>query len=124
MTKPKRQQPERALHKLVADYLDLALTPASFWFPIPNGAKLSKITGAMLKRTKQIKAGVPDICIVNDGRACFLELKSKRGTATENQFDTAYALAGAGAVVAMCKTLDQVKNALKDWGIPLKVVRL
>lgn len=117
---PKRQQPERALHKLVADYLDLALTPASFWFPIPNGPRLSRVTAAMMKRTKQVKKGVPDDCVVHRGIAHFIELKSAKGRATESQWEAAAGLAKAGAFVAFCKSLDEVKNALKDWGIPVK----
>lgn len=118
--KAKRRQPERALHKQVADYLDLALTGESFWFPVPNGPKLSAITAAMLKRTKQIKAGVPDICIISRGGAYFIELKAPKGRATASQWSAATLLASAGADVMMCDSLDKVRDALAWWKIPVR----
>lgn len=119
----KQGSPERSLHKLVADYLDLALPGDAFWFPIPNGTFIaSPIYRAMLARTKQIKAGVPDLGIVYR-RPIFIELKDKYRDLSEEQERVHVLLTGAGAVVAICRSLPEVKAFLSQL-IPLKEVRV
>ena len=125
----KPQQHERGLHHAVADYLDLALPNDCFWYPIPNGANFDKFRGIVLKHTKQVKAGMPDIGLVLSsgkatGRAAFIELKTEANDTTEAQDMVGSQLTRAGAFVMVCRTVEQVRDFLEVLGVKLKPVRL
>lgn len=120
--KGKRRQPERNLHQAVGDYLDMCLDRQfADWFPIPNGAHMgSPRHAAMMKRTKQLRPGVPDICVVTSGRAIFIELKAEHGRMSAEQELVADSLMLAGAVVRVCRSVDQVREFLGMLQVPLR----
>lgn len=118
--KQRRRQPERNLHAAVASYLDNCLPPTAFWYPVPNGAHMKGQHAAMMSRTGQLKAGVPDICVVYLRRAVFIELKSAKGVLSDEQKRVHGQLTLAGAVVAVCRSLGDVMGFLMTLQIPLK----
>jgi hypothetical protein len=61
--------------------------------------------------------GTPDLLIVADGKAYFLELKSAGGRVTDEQRACHCALRGAGATVAVATGVDAAIAQLKDWGL-------
>ncbi len=78
-----------------------------------------------------VMPGMPDWCIIDGGRAGFIELKTRgwrakrerRGAYTLHelrQIETHNRLKRAGAWVAVCETLDEVKEALREHGVPLR----
>ena len=67
---------EHQVQKAIAQYLDLR---GVCYFAIPNGGKRNLITATKLK-AEGVKAGVPDICVLNDGRVFFLEVKRPAST--------------------------------------------
>lgn len=109
---------EAALHRQVAKFLDAALCPEVFWTTIPAGGG-GKVRGAHLK-VCGYKAGTPDILIVHNGGAYWLELKTKKGRVSEAQDQVMDWLADAWSPVAVARSLDDVQDAVLRWGIPLR----
>lgn len=110
---------EADIHKQVARWLDVALTPASWWTTIPLGGG-GVIRGAHLKRSGA-KKGSPDILIIHDGRALFIELKAAKGRVSDEQGECHQAIWSAGAVVVICRSVDDVRRALLAFGAPVRV---
>lgn len=107
-----KDQPERRLHRQVADYLDLALPQSAFWWPTPNASKRTPAQAANMKRAKEFRAGVPDIMICHKGRLICVELKAAKGRLSPAQVETHERLTLSGAVVCVCRSLDDVINIL------------
>ncbi len=108
---------ELTLHKAVAQYLTAAL-PDNAWFttfPLGGGGRLH---GARIK-AMGTRRGTPDVLVVIDGKAIFLELKSDKGSVSPAQRETIAALRRAGAAVFVCRSLADVHLNLAGW-IPLK----
>ena len=110
---------EAQLHKAVAQYLDLALPADAVWHHSPMGGKRPKGEAGKLK-SMGARAGWPDITIIWQGRAYFIELKVGDRTLSVAQMDTIGQLRRAGAEVALSRSLAVVTNILTAWGIPLK----
>ena len=64
-------------------------------------------------------SGIPDICLIYRGRAIFIELKTQRGAVKVNQRFVHDRLTLAGAVVAVCRSLDDVVGLLEPM-MPLR----
>jgi hypothetical protein len=114
----KRATPEQDFHKMVAEYLDLVLTPETFWTTIPLGGG-GRLRGAVLKGMG-VKAGVPDILLVHRERAFFIELKSARGRMSDAQIETGIKLSIAGGRTFLCRSIDDIRDALNWFGIPTR----
>lgn len=103
---------ERALQSAVFDFLRVALPRDAVAFSVPNGdGRVTTMPGAL--------AGVPDICIIHNQRAIFIELKAPKGRVEPHQRDVHMRLAAAGAVVAVCRSLIEVEEFL-SMVVPLK----
>jgi len=109
---------ERQLQSAVADWLALALPPDAFFSSIGHGGG-GKVRGALLKRTG-LKAGVPDLLVIADGRARFIELKTAKGRLSPAQREAHDALVRAGALVAVCRSIEDVAAQISAWGIPTR----
>jgi hypothetical protein len=109
---------EAALHKSVAQYLALALGPHTWWTTFPLGGG-GFVRGAKLKASGA-KKGTPDVLIVHEGRARWIELKAAKGRVSPAQKETAHALINAGSDVFVARSLDDVTHALVVWAIPVK----
>ncbi len=103
---------EADLHKLVADYLDLALIPPTWWSTFPAD-------GASRRGRIGLKLGVPDILIIHEGRAHWIELKTARGRVRAQQHELHEALRAAGCFCATCLSLEEVNIVLCNWCLPL-----
>lgn len=113
------RRPEQLLHQAVARYLDLALPADSWWTTIPLGGG-GRLRGAILNGMGA-KKGAPDIFIVYEGRAHFIELKAKRGALTDAQIACHKAIMDAFCpVVRVCRSIGEVEAVLKYWNIPVR----
>lgn len=101
----KRQQPERQLQDALCKWLDKALPSGTWYSAIPGGNR-------SVTTTPGYRSGTPDIMILHDGRAIFLELKASRKTATKHQRDVHAELTVAGAIVATVRSLNDAYNFL------------
>jgi VRR-NUC domain len=111
---------EVSLHKIVAEWLDLALTEESWYTTFPLGSG-GLIRGAQLK-ARGTKRGTPDILLVHQSQAYFIELKTRTGKLSAAQTDCHDDLVRAGARVATCRSIKDVAVALKEWRIPFRIL--
>jgi hypothetical protein len=105
---------------MVADYLDLAIAPPSFWTTFPSGGG-GKARGGQLK-ARGLKAGVPDILIIkgDTGQAYWAELKTEKGKLSDAQVAAINVLGAAGCRVAVIRSVDAMQKALTHWGFTLR----
>jgi len=106
---------EHALQAAIVEHVKLRLAPGVFVFAVPNGGLRHAIAGARLKR-EGVKAGVPDLALVIEGRAHFLELKTERGRLTREQVQRRHEIEAAGGTWACAKGLDAALSQLSEWG--------
>jgi len=110
---------EHQVQKAIAQYLDMR---GVCWFAVPNGGQRNKIVAAKLK-SEGVKAGVPDICVIHDGMAYFLEVKkpktadSGKGTLSKVQKEFIAKIKEAGGEVAVVYSVADVIEACIDWNI-------
>lgn len=114
----RRHAPEQALQRAVGELLNFCLGGVAWWTHFPAGGG-GTMRGRILKGLG-LKPGVPDILILDAGRAYWLELKAKRGWVNPIQRACHNAIGRAGCPVAVIKDIDQVLPQLKTWGIALK----
>lgn len=108
---------EDALQTAVMRYLDLQGPRYGFTaLHVPNGGKRNPREGARLK-AMGVKAGVPDILILKDGRADWIELKAGDGRISPAQRERHCELVERGCRIIVCRSLGEVIVALHAWGI-------
>lgn len=113
----KKNFAERALHLRCHEYLTYAMPRDAFWFHPTSEGKRTPREGAMLKRLGAI-AGIPDLIIFWNGFAFGIELKSEDGRITPAQRATHEAMGRAGVRIRVCRSVNEVSDALTAWGIP------
>ena len=111
-----RRRPEQALQRSVVEHLQWRARPNIWWTHIPLGGARSKIEAAIFKGLG-VRRGAPDLLIVIDGRACFLELKAPGGRVTAAQHECHAALRAAGAEVVVATDIDAALAALERWDV-------
>ena len=118
---------EFALHCAVANFLNAVLLPEArlastesdvAWTTFPAGGG-GKARGGKLKRLG-LKAGWPDIQLVWRGRFYGIELKQAKGRLSTDQVSTHRKLCHAGAWIVTCRSIEEVGDALRAWGIPTR----
>lgn len=114
-SKQKRDRPEAALQRAICEHLRLIGTPGMIYFSLPNEGKRSPSAGLELKRMG-LRPGAADLCIVINGRAHFMELKSAKGSQSEAQKVFAEDCSLAGCPYAVVKSIDAAKQILSVWG--------
>lgn len=107
---------EDQVQRGILAYLANALPPEAFCTavnPVPGK------TPAAAGRSKALGmvAGVPDLLIVYDGRALFIEVKRPGGRLSEAQGRVHALLWKAGAAVAVCSSVEDVEHVVREWGI-------
>lgn len=96
---------ERGLQQSIFDFLRIALPTDAVCFSVPNGdGRMTTMPGAL--------PGVPDVCVVYKGRAIFIELKTKTGAVRLSQRHIHDRLTMAGAVVTVCRSVEDVATFL------------
>lgn len=105
---------ELSLHTSVARYLRLVLGDKFFWTTIPAGGG-GLVRGKQLK-DKGYKAGVPDILLVKESRAYWIEIKVGKGTLSSKQKTLLPVLERNGMPTAVCRDIYEVEDVLKKWG--------
>lgn len=114
-----RRHDEDDLQRAVMVFLDWSLPPDAVAFAVPNGGKRGKREAARM-RGMGVKAGIPDICVIHSGRVAFIELKARRGVMSPAQKDMTRRLVYCRTAVFMCKSVDEVDEALRTVGVQLR----
>jgi hypothetical protein len=113
----KRKSPEHKFQIEVLDYLNAFGRRDLYWFAIPNG-ELRHINVALRLKAEGVKPGTPDICIMlEDGRSAWLELKAKKGRASDEQLGFGARCSRLGHKWACCKTMSEVLDVLNMWRV-------
>ncbi|MGE0660439.1 MAG: hypothetical protein AB7O63_13150 [Reyranellaceae bacterium] len=117
---------ERELHAAVAQYLRLALRPPTVWSTIGHGGGGLE-RGRMLQRLG-LRPGLPDVIVLHPTATCIegcrrtivvgLELKTEAGRQSQAQRSVESDFTAAGAAYALCRSLDDVADALARAGVP------
>jgi hypothetical protein len=116
--KKRREQPEAALQKAVAQFLKAALGKGVMWRMIENRPR-SKIAGAAQKK-RGIEAGTPDVLLWAYDFFGAIELKSGRGSLSSAQKKFRDEFLEAGGMHDVCRSVGEVECALLNWRLPLK----
>jgi hypothetical protein len=112
--KPRRRQPEAALHAAVCEHLRLRAKPDVLWLHAANGERRDKITGAKLKRMG-VLAGASDLLLWHRGNSFALELKAPGGRPSEAQLDFMARFSAAGGHTCVAVGLDRSLAVLEAW---------
>jgi hypothetical protein len=110
----RRARPEDQIQKAVLAHLSLRGAPTAYWFHVANGGFRSPIEAAILK-SLGVRAGVPDLIIIHDGKTYGLELKADGNKPTKLQIEAQDAMRAAGAEVAIAIGLDAALQQLEQW---------
>jgi len=112
----RRARPEDKIQRGVIAHLHARGVPNIFFFHVPNGGQRSKIEAAILYGLG-VRAGVPDLFIVANGRTYAMELKAPSRWLSPKQDEAMVALERAGAITAVCDSIDQAVAVLEGWGV-------
>lgn len=110
---------EHQVQKAICQYLDLR---GVFYFAIPNGGNRNIVTARKLQ-AEGVRSGVPDICIIHQGMALFLEVKRPKtalggkGRLSLTQKSTIELIEKAGGEVKVVYSVADVIEACIDWQI-------
>ena len=107
---------EQIVQRAVFDHLRARAAPGCFYFHCPNGGYRYPAEAKILQGLG-VRAGVPDVICIHQGRVYGLELKVSGGRATPAQTQAIAELEAAGAVTAVAWDLDQALVMLEGWGI-------
>lgn len=114
----RRAQPEQVFQRQVAQFLAVSLAGNSWFSSLPLGGG-GRLRGAILHGLG-VRRGLPDVLVINDGRAIWLELKSDKGRLSQAQQACHSDLIRARSSVAVCRCLEDVVAALNAAGVPLR----
>lgn len=114
----KRTSPEETLHRAAAVFLTHALPWDAWWTTIPAGGG-GRVRGAKLKGMGY-QPGTPDLLIVYEGRALWIELKSRTGRLSDHQTECHALLDQAGSEITVARCIEDIETALRKWNVPLR----
>jgi len=113
---------ERQVHASIYSYLSAVLPGSCYIHHSPNEGRRGWRAQADIK-SQGVQPGHPDIEVIYDGCAYFLEVKRPAPSKTylsPAQKAVHARLADAGAKVATVRSVEDTRAALADWRIPTK----
>lgn len=113
-----RKQSEEQIHRAIAEYCGAVLPESVFWTTFPAGGG-GVIRGARLQGMG-LKPGVPDLMFCYRSRAYFIEVKADGGKLSPAQRECHEDLFEAGACIATCRSIDDVRETFASWSFPTR----
>jgi hypothetical protein len=107
---------EQTIQRAVFEHLAVRGARGVYAFHVPNGGARSPIEAAIMKGLG-VRAGVPDMIAVKDGKVYALELKAASGKVTDAQRQAIEDLRAAGAHAEVAIGLDRALAVLEGWGL-------
>ena len=108
---------EDQVQRAVVEHLRFRRKPGVTFFAVPNGGGRSAIEASIMKGLG-VRAGVPDLILIAEGRTYGLELKrAKGGRTSDAQRAMIQEIEAAGGVCAVAAGLDAALDQLKAWGL-------
>jgi hypothetical protein len=118
-----RSSSEDAIQRGIVRYLRTVLPSGWIVFAVPNGGSRNLIEAAKMKGTGTL-AGMPDLCVLgiedDAPRTLFIEVKSASGRPSIAQLDMHDRLFDLGFEVAICRSIDDARDACRRWGLPIR----
>lgn len=112
---------ENQIHEAVVDLIRARARRGVHWHHPATGELRDPITAAKLKRMG-VRAGLPDLMLLIEGRLHGLELKRDHGgRVSEVQRAMHNELREAGAVIAAARGVDEAIGFLEAWGALLPI---
>lgn len=111
------RRPEESLHRQVVDLLHVLENRGTltFFHPYNGGYRTRAEVG--IGKALGVRAGAPDLIVFSAGRAFGLELKAPKGRVLPSQKEWGARAEQHGVPTAICRSLDEVLDALRGWGI-------
>ena len=122
-------QKESDIQKSIIDYLSyIARSRNFFFFSIPNeGAMITAMIAGMTSKTMAIMInhfkkmgmvpGIPDLCILFESKAIFIEVKKPGEKPTPGQEIIHNVMEKTGHVVWIASSVEEIEQILKEEGI-------
>lgn len=111
-------------HKIQASliqYLTINARPEIFYFAVPNGG-LRNIRVAQMMKAEGLRAGVADLCfMLPQGRCAWLELKTAKGSLSDQQHGFKNRCRELGHFWAMARSIDEALPHLAAWNVLRRV---
>ncbi len=86
------------------------------WFHVPSGGFRRPIEAKILKGLG-VKAGIPDLILLHDGKLFALELKTEKGRPSPAQLEMRDAINNAGGFAVIAYGLTQALKTLEIWSL-------
>ena len=119
MTASAKTQSEANIQRSIVHYLRTVL-PDCLTFAIPNGSQRTA-SGRPANAVAGLLPGVPDLCVLLPrGEVVFFEVKALKGRVSDNQLAIHMAMHPLDHRVAVVRSIEEVRLALKAWNIRTK----
>ena len=117
----KNADPEHQLQVAVVQYLTFALPADYLWTADAAGVRVGMQTAVKMKAAG-VRRGWPDIRILFPSAVTrYIELKAGQGLSPEQRAFRDYCGATGRDIWAVCRTVDEVAEALTRWKVPVKM---
>lgn len=126
----RRASPEHDLQVRVAKHLRSILMPPTMWTALDAGQGAMNIIAARRRKARGVKAGWPDLLIIHHDeqghRVLGIELKrpGKGGSQSDAQREVEHAFHMAKCWYVLCRSVEEVENALRYVGIPVRATAM
>lgn len=119
MTKRPYRSLELPIHRSILSYLRLALPRAvTHHSPQNFGVKGPDIARAVaLAKSMGMVPGWPDLITIADGKVYAWEVKAEGGITSDAQKAVGAAMQANGAHWAVVRSIDDVRDYLREWGV-------
>jgi hypothetical protein len=115
---------EDCIQRAIVGLLNIVLLDEFRVFACPNAARRT-VGGRAANAVAGLRAGVPDLILVGQGRCYFIEVKAEKGRLSPAQDEWRMWCSSAGAMPwALVRSVDDVKTALTVWNIPTRQHRI
>ncbi|HTI79467.1 MAG TPA: hypothetical protein VL614_03355 [Acetobacteraceae bacterium] len=118
-------EPEHGIQRRIAGVLRIEIGAEAkisehgvTWFCIDHANHHGEVPGIRVGRG--IPPGIFDMLVLYQGRAFWIELKSRNGTVSDPQRSMAATLLLSGCRIGIARDEDEVLNCLDEWQIPRK----
>ena len=118
---PRRSSPEASIQVRIMRQFAERGARGVVAFHIPNGGSRGSFERMHLAQ-QGVVSGMPDLCVIMEGRANFIELKTaeapgvRKGSLSDRQLVMHRRLSEAGACVETAYGLDDALAILERWG--------
>jgi hypothetical protein len=116
MPESSKTQSEARIQHAIVHYLRTVL-PDCITFAIPNGSQRTA-SGRPANAVAGLLPGIPDLCVLLPrGQSIFFEVKAAKGRVSDNQLAIHLLMQPLDHRVAVVRSIDDVRLALKAWDI-------